>query len=592
MPASQDKADLPVAGYYRISQQRDEMIAPDLYEKQIRKYCDFKGLKLHEPLFADVGISGRSDSRHLRLAMDELIERRHEFSAVVTPRLNRFGRSLKDLTDIFKVFDKDRIGLVFLDVDVDTRTSTGRLIRNVMASLAEWESDRISETWEGVTDNAISNGRVTGAIQTPYGYYYDAIERKNIIVDPETSEIAKEVFRRYATGESTRSIARDMYRRGIEFVRRTHTKDPDTGAVIWKVIGNSRERKWSPSTVTRMVDNPAYVGRGRYDKNTRRRKQEDDPEARKQIPPEWVEYEGDWEPLIDEKTWAKVRAIRAEMKGQPPRQGKGQYLLSGLIICGGCEANLHHMPAKGKRPAFYACTLRKNVDFENACRAGSVDRNRAERFVLTEFFQRVTPERLKNALAELESQRGEVEQTTADLDKRVSELQRKMTRLVDAKVDAGPAELDAIQGRIDETERDIALLQEERSQVATQQDHQKREIEDTMAFVATLAQQMPELWDESTTFKNVTNREVIEKDADGNEYRTNQPEGTFEEEQVQAKFEAMPAWHNASVVERRSILKLAIDRVVMIPAPPERQGDKTYRKELRIEWREWMNGGY
>lgn len=30
--------DRPVAGYFRISQARDEMIASDLYEKQIRDY--------------------------------------------------------------------------------------------------------------------------------------------------------------------------------------------------------------------------------------------------------------------------------------------------------------------------------------------------------------------------------------------------------------------------------------------------------------------------------------------------------------------------------------------------------------------------
>ena len=44
------------------------------------------------------------------------------------------------------MFDSDGIGLVFLDIDVDTRTSNGRLVRNIMASLAEWESDRLSES--------------------------------------------------------------------------------------------------------------------------------------------------------------------------------------------------------------------------------------------------------------------------------------------------------------------------------------------------------------------------------------------------------------------------------------------------------------
>lgn len=590
MAKGKPEPDRPVAGYFRISQARDEMIAPDLYEKKIRDYCKYKNLRLHEPIFQDVGVSGRAEARHLRKGLDALIERRFEFAAVVTPRLNRFGRSLKDLTDLFSIFDKDEIGLIFLDLDIDTRTSTGRLVRNVMASLAEWESDRISETWEGVTDNAIDNGRVQGAIQTPYGYYYDAVARKNIVVDPETAPIAEEVFRRFATGESVRSITKDMYARGIRFVRRTRAKDPTTGEEIWKPIGSSKEGKWTPSTVTRMIDNPAYVGRGRFDRNARRRKREGDLEARKAIPVDWQEYDGAWDPIIDQETWAKVRAIRAEMKGKPPRQGKGKYLLSGILVCGNCEANLHHVPTKGNRAAFYACTLTKNRDFGDACKAGSIDKNRAEAFVLSEFFRRVTPDRLRKALDDLEAQKVDAHQTTADLDKRLSDLQRRMAKLVELKVDAGPAELDAIQSKTVSVEQDIALLQQERAEVAHIEGQQRREIEDTMAFVATLAKEMPELWDDATTYENVTVREVIERDTEGGEHRTFQPEGTFADDQLQAKFEAMPAWHNASVEERRAILRLAIGRVVMIPAPPDRQGDKTFRKELQIEWRSWMNG--
>ena len=39
---------LPVAGYYRVSQARDDMKAPEMYEDEITRYCDYRQLDLGE----------------------------------------------------------------------------------------------------------------------------------------------------------------------------------------------------------------------------------------------------------------------------------------------------------------------------------------------------------------------------------------------------------------------------------------------------------------------------------------------------------------------------------------------------------------
>jgi DNA invertase Pin-like site-specific DNA recombinase len=41
----------------------------------------------------------------------DLVRRRQESSAVIVPKLSRFGRSLKHLTQLFETFDNDRIAL-------------------------------------------------------------------------------------------------------------------------------------------------------------------------------------------------------------------------------------------------------------------------------------------------------------------------------------------------------------------------------------------------------------------------------------------------------------------------------------------------
>ena len=132
-------SELPVAGYFRVSQSRDDMKAPELYRDEIDRYCAYKRLRLAE-VFSDLDRSGFRGGK-ARPALEELTRRRPEFSAVIVPKLARFGRSVKDLVELFELFDHDRVALVFLDMNIDTSTSQGRLLRHIMAAFAEYESD-------------------------------------------------------------------------------------------------------------------------------------------------------------------------------------------------------------------------------------------------------------------------------------------------------------------------------------------------------------------------------------------------------------------------------------------------------------------
>jgi DNA invertase Pin-like site-specific DNA recombinase len=70
-----------------------------------------------------------------------MVAARRDYSAIVVPKLSRFGRSMKQLISLFDVFDTDGIPLVFLDMNLDTSTSQGRLLRHILAAFAEYESD-------------------------------------------------------------------------------------------------------------------------------------------------------------------------------------------------------------------------------------------------------------------------------------------------------------------------------------------------------------------------------------------------------------------------------------------------------------------
>jgi DNA invertase Pin-like site-specific DNA recombinase len=128
-----------VAGYYRVSLARDNMHAPELYEQEITRYCDYKALKPVK-LYRDIDFSAFRGARK-RPSLEQLVAEREKYGAVIVPKLSRFGRSMKELVRLFELFDSDGIPLVFLDMQLDTSTSQGRLLRHILAAFAEYESD-------------------------------------------------------------------------------------------------------------------------------------------------------------------------------------------------------------------------------------------------------------------------------------------------------------------------------------------------------------------------------------------------------------------------------------------------------------------
>jgi DNA invertase Pin-like site-specific DNA recombinase len=201
--------DQRVAGYFRVSQARDDMKAPQMYTDEIERYCRYRGLALGE-IFADIEYSGYHRSE-MRPALNELVARRTELSGVVIPKLSRFGRSLKHLTQLFHPFDADGISLMFLDLGLDTSTSQGRLLRNIMGAFAEYESDVRSDYSKAAIAYRARRGLPPGG-WVAYGY-----RRRGSHYEPThpESEVVQAMFEFYATGETMTGVARLLNDAGV-----------------------------------------------------------------------------------------------------------------------------------------------------------------------------------------------------------------------------------------------------------------------------------------------------------------------------------------------------------------------------------------
>ncbi len=132
-------------GYARCSTQEQADAGNGLaaQEKAIRAECQRRGWTLLD--FArDEGHSGKSlDRPALHGALERIAA--GEAGGLVVAKLDRASRSVVDFGRLLEWFDAADATLVALDLGMDTSTSSGRLVANVMASVAEWERSVIGE---------------------------------------------------------------------------------------------------------------------------------------------------------------------------------------------------------------------------------------------------------------------------------------------------------------------------------------------------------------------------------------------------------------------------------------------------------------
>lgn len=97
-----------------------------------------------------------------RPQLQKLLETLREDDTVMVWKLDRLGRSLKELFTLINDFQTNGIGFRSLNDAIDTTTAQGRLVFNLFASLAEFERDLIRERTKAGLAAARARGRVGG----------------------------------------------------------------------------------------------------------------------------------------------------------------------------------------------------------------------------------------------------------------------------------------------------------------------------------------------------------------------------------------------------------------------------------------------
>ena len=127
-----------IVGYVRVSS-REQAFDSHALEQQIERVKTAGA----QEIFQDVQ-SGKKDHRP---ALKEVMELVHQalVDEVIITRIDRLARSLTKLRECIDIFLESGVNFRILDQQIDLSTSQGKLMANILGSLAEWEVDLLSE---------------------------------------------------------------------------------------------------------------------------------------------------------------------------------------------------------------------------------------------------------------------------------------------------------------------------------------------------------------------------------------------------------------------------------------------------------------
>jgi DNA invertase Pin-like site-specific DNA recombinase len=203
-----------VAGYVRVSgdDQAREGVSLGVKVEKIRLYAELHALELVEVL-SDPGVSAKTLERPgLSRALAMLDAGR--VGGLVVFKLDRLTRNLGDWSALIDRYFGEKGGRSLMSVSesVDTRTAAGRMVLNIMTTVAQWERETIVERTRSAMSFKRSKGERLG--QIPFGQRL-VPDGRTLEVDPAETAVIAAARGMRAEGWSYRQIARELDSRGV-----------------------------------------------------------------------------------------------------------------------------------------------------------------------------------------------------------------------------------------------------------------------------------------------------------------------------------------------------------------------------------------
>ena len=312
---------IKVAAYCRVSTEEENQ--QNSYATQISYYTDYITRNPDWQLvgiYADEGISGTRTKNRTQFNKMIRAARRKKIDLILCKSISRFARNTVDCLDYVRELKALGVTVIFEKENINTSSMNSEFAISLYASFAQAESESLSKNTTWGIAKGFREGKVQYRFNQMLGYRLGDDGEPYIV--EEEAEIVRYIFREYAAGETSTTIAKTLTEMGAK--RR------------------SGSTHWTRHHVYQVLINEKYVGDALLQKtytedciaHDRRKNHGERP----------MYYVQDChEAIIDRKTYDIVRLELEKRKRKTktsestsPLEADTKYCLSRLMVCPYC----------------------------------------------------------------------------------------------------------------------------------------------------------------------------------------------------------------------------------------------------------------
>lgn len=417
-----EKPKLKVAAYCRVSTDSDEQATS--YEVQIEHYTNYIQSNPEWELagiYADDGITGTNTKK--RDEFNRMIEdcMEGEIDMIITKSISRFARNTLDCLKFIRQLKDKNIPVFFEKENINTMDSKGEVMLTIMASLAQQESQSLSQNVKLGIQYRYQQGEVQINHNRFLGY---TKENKHLVIVQEEAEVVKRIYREYIEGASLLQIARSLEADGI--------------------LTAANKAKWRPETLKKILQNEKYIGDALLQKTYTVDFLSKKRVVNNGIVPQYY-VENSHEPIIPREIFMQVQeelVRRANLytgKDGKKRVYSSRYALSSIVYCGECGEIYRrvHWNNRGCRSIVWRCVSRLEEKGSDCC-SPTVKEETLQNAVVKAINETLCSkntflETLQVNIATVLNE--EDDKATDDFDEKLNDLQKELLSLANSKAD-------------------------------------------------------------------------------------------------------------------------------------------------------------
>lgn len=301
-----------VAAYIRVStdKQAEEGYSIAAQRERLKAYAYSQGWEIVQ-FYVDEGVSAKDMKRpELQRMIKDM--KNKLFDIVLVHKLDRLTRSVIDLDKLLKLFNEHNVKFKSATEIYDTTTATGRLFIRLVASMAQWERENLSERISIGMEQKAREGKWTVSIP-PFGYNRDG---DYLVINEQEAAVVRKIFELYTSGKYGMGKIAKYLNTKTNFRTKTGSE-------------------WNGNSIRYILTNPIYIGTMRY--NFRVNKEN------------YFEKENVAPKIIDEETFDQAQKILNQRTNSHPKKATSPYIFTSVLKCARCGGRMNGKMSTTKR---------------------------------------------------------------------------------------------------------------------------------------------------------------------------------------------------------------------------------------------------